>query len=129
MGRFTAFALAKLCNLSSYPLRKSSHRVEGINLGPGMVGFAGGQRLAGSLIAPSGLWEVHDHAVGRAFAHEVYVNDDGRSADNVAAALEPVFDGIKASHFDQEAAELSRQEVSYLLRGIDPYLQRTFPTN
>jgi hypothetical protein len=60
MGRFTAYALAKINQIAgserivSYDPRKVSNET-------GRIGLAGAKWLDGALVGASGLWEVHDH--------------------------------------------------------------------
>jgi hypothetical protein len=118
MGRFTAFALGKI-NALTYNTAQGSHCPEGISIAPGRVGFAGGQRIASSLLAFSGLWEVHDHIAGRVYVDEMAREKDPdvlpRTSDELAADMEEIIDGIHALHAGVEAADLSRSEVSGLL--------------
>lgn len=122
IGRFTAFALAKINALSANDAR-GSHRVEGIIIAPGQVGFAGGQRLGNSLLAVSGLWEVHDHLAGRIYAgelsRELGMHPEARTEDMLAAEIEPVLDTIKSLHEGTEAADLSRSAVAELVSKVD----------
>lgn len=132
LGRFTAFALAKINTLTT-DKAFSSHRSD-IRIAPGQVGFAGGRRAAGALLSMSGLWEVHDDVATRAYASEMSKTDGSdsddtrRTTDELAEAFEAVFETIQQRfHQGTEAADLSRDDVGVLLRDAAGMLNRAFP--
>lgn len=132
LGRFSAFALGKLNTLTTNT-DTSSHRVEGIKVGPGRVGFAGGQRILKAMLAKSGLWEVHDHAVGTVYAHEMVHNSDACASDQeidlMAERLDQIFTSIHMEHASKEAADLTREQVRGLLSVTDALLSRLLASN
>lgn len=77
IGRFAVFATAKLNHLKDMPRAISSHWPGSKNTGEGKFGNAGAKAVgtpeAGgiSLVASSGLWEVHDHIVSAVFCQAV----------------------------------------------------------
>lgn len=120
MGRFTAFALAKLNTLSS-TFEKSSVRTDMVSIEPGKVGLAGAQRTGRAMLSVSGLWEIHDHLVGRLYADELGREHDPeaeqRTADELAGEFERAVGIIKAFHGPIEAADLSRKALKRILAG------------
>ena len=77
IGRFAVVATAKINHLTNMPEAISSHWVGGMNVGEGKVGVAGAKAVGTpetggiSLVATSGLWEVHDHIVSAVFSQAV----------------------------------------------------------
>lgn len=133
-GRFSAFALAKLNVLgNSAEWELFSHRIDTSRLKPGEFGNAGGQRLAGSFLAKSGLWEVHDHVVGMVFADQI-LNADSydaktNTADALSGELESMFGDIQLIHDGIKAEELSRGQVSTLLVRADMLVMKRLQKN
>lgn len=122
MGKFTAFALAKINALTTNDAG-SSYRSDRINIEPGQVGYAGGIRVDETLLGVSGLWEVHDHVAARVYANEVMreVTTDtaGRTADDLAGVIVPIFDRIKMLHGSTDAIDLDRSRHGHLLVAAD----------
>lgn len=124
IGRFTAYALAKINamtgesnnDIASYSARQAS-------IAPGKVGIAGGRWIMNSLVGVSGLWEVHDHLVAGIFADEMdkaaVTGTPLRTADELAADIEPLLASVKSLHSGTSAADLSRDEVARLLRAMN----------
>ncbi len=125
MGRFTAFALAKINAMAdSGRPNLTSHEVRGISIAPGKVGFAGGVYLARSLVGVSGLWEVHDHVSAGIFTNEMVRASTGevtptRTDDELAEIIEPLFERVTFLHEGVSADDLSRGDVKVLLEKID----------
>lgn len=122
MGRFTAFALAKINTLTDHNSGKSSFREGEVALERGMVGFAGGRRMSGSLLSLSGLWEVHDHALGEIYFDEIVRENRAtpapRTVDEIAESVEATIGAIQLLHAGTEASELSRKEIETILAVI-----------
>lgn len=122
MGRFTAFALAKINALGASTAR-SSFRADTISVAPGQVGYAGGRRIGRSLQAASGLWEVHDDVTNQLYAHELVLASEPatapRTTDNIAETMEELFTRIHSLHDGAEAKDLSRRQVADLLIEAD----------
>lgn len=118
MGRFTAFALAKLNTLSS-TFDQSSLRTDTVSIEPGKVGLAGAQRTGRAMLSVSGLWEIHDHIVGRLYAdelgREIDPETEQRTADELAGELERATGIIKALHGPIPASDLSREALKRVL--------------
>jgi len=124
MGRFTVFALAKI-NTLTFDDTLWSFREEGVSIAPGRVGFAGGQHLRNSFLVLSGLWEVHDHIVGKFLRNEIElevefepdenVETTGRTAEDLADEIRPALEIVRSLHPHKEADELTRQEVGVVL--------------
>jgi hypothetical protein len=117
MGRFTAFALAKINGLLDHHFVSSVR--PSIAIARGKVGLAGGQRLYGrTLLGTSGLWEVHDHFVGRVFEDELEIEvygRPGRTVDDTAGKIEAVVGRIQKLHEGVDAASLSRSAIEELV--------------
>jgi len=132
MGRFTVFALAKI-NALTHTGATTSHHVEGVSIAPGQVGFAGARRTAQSLLAMSGLWEVHDHVAAQAYASNVVQQSGWEPAApdtntfRLAESFDRVFGVINRTHEGTEAAGLNRVQVASLLAEITPVLDEVFP--
>ncbi|MFI5271019.1 MAG: hypothetical protein ACHQT9_03180 [Candidatus Saccharimonadales bacterium] len=131
MGRFTAFAIAKV-NWIAISNDVQSYNVDRASIEPGAVGIAGGIWNAGSLEAVSGLWEVHDHMGVKLLEAETYKevegNDPERTADDIAADVEAIIHKIKSFHEGVSAADLSREDVFNVLRMLDGYMARYLRT-
>ncbi len=129
MGRFTAFALAKINGLLDHHLVSSAR--QSLAVARGKVGLAGGQRLYGrSLLGTSGLWEVHDHFVGLVFQDELSIEvfgRPGRTAHDTAGKIEAVIGRIQSLHEGVEAVKLSRQAVEELVLQNSAVYSGTIP--
>lgn len=131
LGRFGAFALAKVNLLSnSAPWKTSSHRINTDDLKPGEFGNAGGQRFSETLLAVSGLWEVHDHVVGSVFKHQAETGSAGQSSsDTLAELFEATFEEIQQVQQGVPAEKLDRRQVSDLLKKADGIVARRLVTS
>lgn len=122
MGRYIAFALAKINTLTSSS-KQSSHSPDKVSIAPGKVGIAGAQWISRAFLGASGLWEVHDHIVTDVFADEIadttLLHNLPRTAEDIAADLESMFARIRLLHPNTEAANLNRSEVARLLVRVD----------
>lgn len=130
LGRFEGFGIAKQNLLKRLGAAASSHVVDESVVLRGEFGNAGGQRIDGSLIGVSGLWEVHDHAVGRVFYHYVKQLTGQQSSplvspDEMANQLESVFGDIRKLH-ETPAAYLSREQVHELLPVVNQQIVNRF---
>jgi hypothetical protein len=124
MGRFTAFALAKINAMAESENPTLSSHAVGISNQPGKVSYAGGIYIAHSLVGVSGLWEVHDHVTSGIFTDEMVKQSAGdfpftRTADELAADIEPIFAKVTSLHEGVAADDLNRQQVGLLLDRID----------
>lgn len=122
IGRFTAYALAKINTLNSNS-ETSSHSPDGASIERGKVGVAGGRWLMRSLAAVSGLWEVHDHLTVGVLADEivrdVQSGSPAKTADQLAESMEAQFAQIQRMHEGARAGDLTRDQVAALLKQID----------
>jgi len=127
VGRFTAYALAKINTVSASDDDRS-YREDTVSIGPGRIGIAGGRWVGQSLVGVSGLWEVHDHITAGIYVDEFWLELDSdtsqRTADNLAEEIEPVLACIKSLHQDVEAADLSRKQIAELLLMADGVMSR-----
>lgn len=134
LGRFGAFALAKVNLLSSSPAWEFySHRVDTSSVQPGEFGYAGGLRWPDSFEAVSGLWEVHDHVGCWIFKHRVEkageVNAVQQTADELANTVESILGDVQRLHDGTRAEELTRNQVSSLLVHVDNVVnKRLYPS-
>lgn len=123
-GRFSAFALAKIHLLGNSAVWEGfSHLVDTSQVKPGEFGNAGGQRVGGSFLGTSGLWEIHDHAVGLMFYDGVNraSKSDAKplNADTLSGEIESILGDIQLLHEGTRAEELNREQVASLLRSTD----------
>lgn len=128
LGRFSVFALAKANTLTINTAASSSFRVEGVSVGPGQVGFAGGNRFEHSLLAMSGLWEIHDHVAGKIYATELARLTNTEAEQKSAEELSEVVDDIIAqitAVYGYGADKLLRTDLEELLTETDIILDRT----
>lgn len=130
LGRFGAFGLAKLNLLSRLDGLVYSHVLDTSILRPGEFGNAGGQRIKQSFLGISGLWEIHDHAIGMIFAHHAnhqlgLRSEPHVSPDEMANQLESVFGDIKSLH-GTPAAELSRAEIHEMMPVVSSQINKRF---
>lgn len=127
MGRFTAFALAKINAVNASDDIKS-HREDIVSIEPGKIGLAGGRWIGESLIGVSGLWEVHDHIAAQMYVDEFWLeigsDTSQRTADDFAEEIEPVLARVKSLHPNAKAADLKRHQVAELLLMTDGLVAR-----
>lgn len=125
MGRFTAFALAKMNHLLTTN-DVISFDPDRIAIEPGKVGIAGGIWVPDSLLGVSGLWEVHDHVVARVIAEEMKDPPDTllQNSDKLAEKVEPVFWQVNKAHKGVPAAEVNRHDYMNLLLVADGMIAR-----
>ncbi len=115
MGRFVAYALAKINTLAADTKIASSFRLE-LKQGHGKVGFAGGQRIDGKLLAVSGLWEVHDHIVCRVIHDLISSKDSNANTSNITDTFANKFAEVARMHEGQKASDISRDQIPLLLQ-------------
>lgn len=124
VGRFSAFALAKLNEILSTG-KTSSQSDSKIETGPGRVGLAGGVRTGDQLTSVSGLWEVHDHAIARVVEQTEAVPLEVGTTEEV---LRAIFNQIKGLHRQSGPAdELSRSYIGLMLEEVDEIVADNLP--
>ncbi len=129
MGRFATMAVSKVFHLSHDDEKLSSHEADGPEVAEGEVGFAGARRLGGNtLIATSGLWDVHDHIVSAVFSYALqhsmkYGGETDDTSRNIAISemLQEQFDNVQdiILQMGRTAESFSGEEVSWLIHEID----------
>ncbi|MBW3568713.1 hypothetical protein KY385_01130 [Candidatus Parcubacteria bacterium] len=135
IGVFSMFALAKVIHLMQDPGRLTSFEPDRANIARGVSGLAGGYRFrnaadSGTLVAVSGLWEVHDHVTTAMFYRELTKKGVAAthvpSPDKLAEEIKDQVGKITKVHEGEDAKDLDqdRKKLKGLLQMITPVLTR-----
>lgn len=118
LGRFGAFALAKINNLTFTGL-DWSYDPSRLAIAPGRIGIAGGRWFGDDMLGMSGAWELHDHVLNPVyldeFKHEVEQQSPARTADMLAGEIADILEMIRRLHLPFRAHEIDRSKMDILL--------------
>lgn len=99
IGRYTAFALAKISVINDDETRFDSFNIGSEVTDDGKIGLAGGIYSRDALVGVSGPWEVHGHMVAQVFSDMIVraaqPDAEYKSEDDLAADFEEVFTRLK----------------------------------
>lgn len=113
LGRYDAFALAKAVRLAQNPHMQSSFGLE-VNQGKGQVGLAGGINTGRSIVAISGLWELHDDAATRYYIRN-FIGLPKMGEDQITEELGIVLSNLASRHSGIAVEDLTRRELQVLV--------------